>query len=82
VKRLIQTKFSNKNPFLTKLVEVHFNSNSTLCTPEDRIYLVFEKPGQTLRQEILARKFVNEFFSEEEADIILESGAKAIRHLH
>jgi hypothetical protein len=44
--------------------------------------LVFEKPGQTLRQEILARKFANEIFSEEEADIILESGAKAIRHLH
>jgi hypothetical protein len=50
VKRLIQSKHQSKNPFLTKLIDVYFNSNTAFCTPEDKIYLVFEKPGQTLRQ--------------------------------
>lgn len=74
-------KYHNANPFLTKLVHVYYNNDEAYCSPEDKVHLVFEKPKQTLRQEILARKFAEERFTEDEADVILESGVKAIRSL-
>ena len=72
---------NNNNPFLTKLVKIYFNEDPAYCSSEDKIYLLFEKPKQTLKEEILARKFAGHRFSEEEVDVIMESGIKAIKYL-
>lgn len=71
IKKLVQLKSNNNNPFVTKLLKVESSQDPLYCSSGEKIYMLFEKPRQTLKEEMLARKFAGQIFSEEEADVIL-----------
>ena len=80
-KSMIQRKQDNLSPYLTKLESAQFERGETYCSNENKIYLLFEYPGTSLKEEIIGRRFAQEIFSEDETDILVESGCKAIREL-
>ena len=49
IKSLIQIKLNNSNPYLTSLSAAYSSYDEGLCGNDERIFVLFEHPGSTLK---------------------------------
>jgi hypothetical protein len=78
----IELRAASSSPFVVQLEKTQQYTVKGYCSESEEVFLMFRSVENTLKEEVLNRKFRKERFSEQEIRVLIESGVKGLSYLH